>query len=156
MTSSALATVTTIYTGMNKSEAHKCLEELLEIYNEAAGAEKLKLVSETNTPAPNYRRRRGGRAEIWCKVVSSVPNRASFSMKEVDGDAVWHPYDFSDKPAGAIVAGGRSGSGERFLGIVKPGADSEFCGVNMTGVGVAFETEDNKKFLKELASQFGA
>ena len=153
----ALNTMTTIMKAMNAAEAKNCLDELLGVYNEAVDtSRKMKLVldrdGETTTSAPNYRRRGGGRAKIWCKVVSSVPSSAT-TMKDVDGDAVWSPYDFSDKAAGAVVAGGRSRSAERFIGIVKPGAKSEFCDVDMTGVEVVLVTENGKSFLQELAAR---
>jgi hypothetical protein len=153
----ALTTMTTIMKAMNAAEAKTCLDELLGVYNEAVeSSRRMKLVldrdEETSTPAPNYRRRGGGRAKIWCKVVTNVPSSAT-TMKDVDGDAVWSPYAFSDTAAGAVVAGGRSRSNERFIGIVTPGAKSEFCDVDMTGVEVVLVTENGKSFLQELAAR---
>lgn len=154
----ALNTMTTIMKAMNAAEAKTCLDELLGVYNEAVNASrKLKLVlddeGKTTNSAPNYRRRGGGRAKIWCKVVSNMPSNPT-SMKDVDGDNVWSPYDFSDRKLGSLVAGGKTRSSERFVGIVHPGKDDTFCGVDMAGIHVVYTTENNKDFFKELSNRF--
>ena len=155
MTIDVLKTVATIFRGMNKDEAHRCLDTLVTIYNEGViDSEKLSLThhagAQKTKPRGNYRR---SGAKIWCKVVNSVPS-GEYTMRDVGGESVWSPYDFADYKSGALVAGGRSKSSDRFIGVVKPGAEANIHDTEMTGIDVVFQTSKVDTFLKELAHRF--
>ena len=105
---------------------------------------------KSSKPSARIARRR---ANIWCKVVSSVPKGGDFTMRDVEGDAVWAPFDFAAFGVGTVVAGGRSKSSDRFIGLVTPGVSSEVHGEELTGIAVDYQVSDVGKFYDELIAR---